>query len=73
MNVVITVTIQWGNIMTVVMVMLLKEALICLRCFFGNNEFKQKTVYSFMTYFVHVLLYNAAKYVYMLTLRIFRN
>jgi hypothetical protein len=32
-------------------------ALLC-----GNNALKQKTVHSFMVFYVHVLLYNAAKY-----------
>jgi hypothetical protein len=27
----------------------------------GNNALKQKTVHSSMAYYVHVLLYNAAK------------
>jgi NADH:ubiquinone oxidoreductase subunit 3 (subunit A) len=27
----------------------------------GNNALEQKTVHSSMTYYVHVLLYNAAK------------
>jgi hypothetical protein len=28
----------------------------------GNNALKQKTVHSSMAYYVHVLLYNAAKH-----------
>jgi predicted nuclease of restriction endonuclease-like (RecB) superfamily len=29
----------------------------------GNNALKQKTVKSFMDYYVHALLYNAAKHI----------
>jgi hypothetical protein len=39
----------------------------------GENILKQKTVHSSMTYCVHVILYNAEKHVYMLTLRSVRN
>lgn len=40
----------------------------------GNNALKQKTIYSLMACYVHVLLYNAAKQILtVLTLHIFRN
>jgi hypothetical protein len=40
----------------------------------GNNALKEKTVHSSMPYYVHVLLYNAAKHLdYVVTLHIFRN
>jgi hypothetical protein len=38
-----------------------------------NNEMKEKAVHSFMTCYVHVLIYNATINVYMLKLRSFCN
>jgi hypothetical protein len=39
----------------------------------GNSAVKQKTVHSSMAYYVHALLYNATKHVYMLLPHSFHN
>jgi hypothetical protein len=39
----------------------------------GRSELTQNTVHSLMVCRVHVLLYNAAKHIYVLTLRSFSN
>jgi hypothetical protein len=62
-----------GNIMTVVILILLKEVFnFCAVCF-ENSALETKYSYSSVDCYIHVILYNASKHVRMLTLSIVSN